>query len=78
MTLHELRDRCRAWLDDPAHKPDFGHRDPAQDQFDLSETRVRIAEVHQACNALLRNAQVLRVLESSEAVDALLRDNAPG
>jgi hypothetical protein len=71
-TVSELRDACREWLDDPAHRPNFGHPGVGQDQYDLQHMRARVAEVMFACNALLRNQGVMQVLREAKAVKELL------
>ena len=78
MTILQLRDRCQAWLDDPSHRPRFDSPEAGrnQDNYDLQEQRTRISEVMFACNCLMRNAKVLRVLTEAEAVTALLDELA--
>jgi hypothetical protein len=72
MTVLELRAACREWLDDPAHKARFDHPSIGQDQYDLQNMRVRVAEVMFGCNALLRNRSVMQVLREAKAVKELL------
>lgn len=71
MTVSELRDACREWLEDPAHQPNFG-LGAGQDQYDLRNTRVRVTETMFACNALLRNQSVMQTLREAQAVKELL------
>jgi hypothetical protein len=73
-TVAELHTACQRWLADPAHQPVWGTpENPAgQDQYDLRNTRVRIAEVASACRSILRNESIFQVLNDAAIVRGLL------